>query len=297
MAQDVETGNHRHRQPETRIRRLHGHEFLLTFQVGHPSSTHPSRTMRLGLIPPMSTASDKDRFTRGLAIFSTVVSISAIVVSGYFAWKQYNLSEKVYDLSEKVFAQSQEDLQLSTMLDQKAPIDLKPPQESKVAGDPNSTMQLPPQITARYKALLSNRSLITVTIKSYQVACKTLDGKMWTITNDSLLTSDGAQIKAGTSIDAGKSLAFIIKSKCEISPDAFKLLKAKPMQSLNDADNILANHYMNLFGQTPTVQKMPDGMEVQTFTEKGYPMITVKITTSRDRAFSLDFMWNGNDIF
>jgi hypothetical protein len=240
----------------------------------------------------MFTVGDKDQFARVLAVISTLVSIIAIVVSGYFAWKQYNLSEKVYDLSEKVFTQSRENLQLFTTLDLSAPIYLTPPQEAKMAGDPSTTMQIMPDITARYKALLSNTSLVAVSIKSYQVSCK--QNGMWsTKVGDSIFTADGAQIKAGTSIDAGKSLSFFIKSTCEISLDAFKFLKAKPMQSLNDANNVLANHDMNLFGQTPEVQQMPDGMRVLSFTAKGYPSINVSITTTRGGDFSWDFSWQG----
>ena len=250
-----------------------------------------------GLLPAMSAASAKDRFTRVLAIISTIVSIIAITISGYFACKQYGLSEKVYDLQEKVFAQSQENLELYAMLDQNAPIHLEPPRKAEVAGVPNATMQILPKITVRYKALLSNRSLVTVSIKSYQVSCETRNG-MWSIQFPKpLFTPDGARIKAGTSIDAGKSLSLFIQITCEISPNAFELLKAKPMQSLSDADDILTNHYTNFFGQAPKIQKMPDGMQVLSFTAKGYPLVNVNIYTARDKEFSWDIPWNGNDIF
>ena len=246
--------------------------------------------------PATTAASDKDKWALTLAVFSTVVSITAILVSGYFAWKQYNLSEKVYDLSEKVFAQSQENLALSTMLDQNAPIHLKPPQVAKNGFDPKATVQILPEITVRYKALLSNKSLIAVTIKSYQVSCETRDGMWSTYVNNSLSASDGAQVKAGTTIDAGKSLLLYIQSTCEIALDAFDPIKAKPMQPLKDADDVLAKQHMNLFGQTPKVQKMPSGVEVLTFTAQGYPSTHVRITTTRDKDFSWKFLWNGNDI-
>jgi hypothetical protein len=254
-----------------------------------------NRTKKRGLLPAMSTASDKDQFARVLAIISAIVSILAIVVSSYFAWKQYNLSEKVYDVQEKVLSQSQENLALSAMLDWGAPIHLISPQKIMEPDVPNATAQSPPTITARYNALLSNRSLITIGIKSYQVACdqhgqlSTHFGKL----ADSLFTSDDENLKKSTSIDAGKSISFYVQSTCEISLDAFNLLKAKPMQSLAAANSILGDHYTNFFGQVPKVQKGPYGSEMLSFTREGYPSIYVSITTTRDGKFSWDFLWEG----
>jgi hypothetical protein len=183
------------------------------------------------------------------------------------------------------------------MLDQSAPIHLQPPRDTKVAGVLNATTQQLPNIRVRCKALVSNTSFTAISIKSYQVACQTQNG-MWAIQlGKSLYTSDDVPIKAGTNIDAGKSLSLFIQGTCEISLNAFNLLRTEPMCSLSEADGILASHDTNLFGQAPQIQRMPDGLQVKAFTAKGYPSLSVRITTTRDRNFSWDIPWNGNDLF